>query len=104
MTSRNGLFEFPERGRLLTITPDGQGPKVYGVRELTEEIRDLLEGNLDFVWVEGEISNFSAPRSGHYYMVLKDESAQIRAVMFRIQARYLKLKDPTRLIPLNTNI
>ncbi len=63
---------------------------MYGVQELTEEIRDLLEGNLDFVWVEGEISNFSAPRSGHYYMVLKDENAQIRAVMFRLQARYLK--------------
>ena len=63
---------------------------MYGVQELTEEIRELLEGNLDFVWVEGEISNFSAPRSGHYYMVLKDENAQIRAVMFRLQARYLK--------------
>ncbi len=66
------------------------GPKIYTVYQLTEEIKDLLEGNFDFVWVEGEISNFSAPRSGHYYMVLKDETAQIRAVMFRMQARYLK--------------
>ncbi len=74
----------------MPISPESQGPKVYGVQELTEEIRDLLEGNLDFVWVEGEISNFSAPRSGRYYMVLKDENAQIRAVMFRVQARYLK--------------
>ena len=63
---------------------------MYGVQELTKEIRDLLEGNFDFVWVEGEISNFSAPRSGHYYMVLKDKNAQISAVMFRLQARYLK--------------
>jgi len=74
----------------LPVSQDNQGPKVYGVQELTQEIQDLLEGNLDFVWVEGEISNFSAPRSGHYYMVLKDENAQIRAVMFRLQARYLK--------------
>ncbi|MCF8127779.1 MAG: exodeoxyribonuclease VII large subunit [Deltaproteobacteria bacterium] len=74
----------------MPVSPENQGPKVYGVQELTEEIRDLLERNLDFVWVEGEISNFSAPRSGHYYMVLKDENAQIRAVMFRLQARYLK--------------
>ena len=74
----------------MSISPESQGPKVYGVHELTEEIRELLEGNLDFVWVEGEISNFSAPRSGHYYMVLKDKNAQIRAVMFRVQARYLK--------------
>ena len=74
----------------MPLSSESQGPKVYGVQELTEEIRELLEGNLDFVWVEGEISNFSAPRSGHYYMVLKDENAQIRAVMFRLQARHLK--------------
>ncbi len=74
----------------MTSSLENQGPKVYGVQELTQEIRNLLEGNLDFVWVEGEISNFSVPRSGHYYMVLKDENAQIRAVMFRLQARYLK--------------
>ncbi len=69
---------------------EGQTPKIYSVRELTEEIRGLLEERFDFVWVEGEISNFSAPASGHYYMVLKDEMAQIRAVMFRLQARYLR--------------
>lgn len=74
----------------MALFPENQGPKVYGVSELTEEIQDLLEDHFDFVWVEGEISNFSAPVSGHYYMVLKDEKAQIRAVMFRLQARYLK--------------
>lgn len=69
---------------------ENQNSKVYSVSELTEEIQDILENRFDFVWVEGEISNFSAPVSGHYYMVLKDEKAQIRAVMFRLQARYLK--------------
>jgi len=69
---------------------ENQNSKVYSVSKLTEEIQDLLENRFDFVWVEGEISNFSAPVSGHYYMVLKDEKAQIRAVMFRLQARYLK--------------
>ena len=72
------------------FSQESQGPRVYSVQELTEEIRDLLEGTLDFVWLEGEISNFTAPRSGHYYMMLKDESARIRTVMFRLQARYLK--------------
>lgn len=67
-----------------------QSPKVYEVFELTELITALLEKRFDFIWVEGEISNFSAPRSGHYYMVLKDDRAQIRSVMFRMQARYLK--------------
>jgi len=69
---------------------DVQAPKVYTVSELTREIQDLLEARFDFIWLEGEISNFSSPVSGHYYMVIKDERAQIRAVMFRPQVRYLK--------------
>ncbi len=72
------------------MVSESQNPKVYRVAELTSEIQNLLEDKFDFVWVEGEISNFSAPASGHYYMVLKDEKAQIRAVMFRLQARYLR--------------
>ena len=63
---------------------------IYSVSALSREIKDLLEGRFDFVWVEGEISNFRSPASGHYYMVIKDEKAQIRAVMFRPQARRLK--------------
>ncbi len=69
---------------------ENQEHKVYTVSKLTQEIQEIIEKHFDFVWVEGEISNFSAPVSGHYYMVLKDEKAQIRAVMFRLQARYLK--------------
>jgi exodeoxyribonuclease VII large subunit len=65
-------------------------PRIYTVSSLTEEIRHLMEGRFDFIWLEGEISNFRAPSSGHYYMSLKDEKAQIRAVMFRPQARFLK--------------
>jgi exodeoxyribonuclease VII large subunit len=63
---------------------------VYSVSSLSQEIKNILEGSFDFVWVEGEISNFRIPTSGHYYMVLKDEKAQIRSVMFRPQTRYLK--------------
>lgn len=69
---------------------DNQSHRIYTVAALTEEIKDVLEGRFDFVWVEGEISNFRVPSSRHYYMVLKDEKAQIRAVMFRPQTRYLK--------------
>jgi exodeoxyribonuclease VII large subunit len=67
-----------------------QPPTIYTVSRLTAEIKSLLEGEFDRIWVEGEISNFSYPSSGHFYMSLKDERAQIRAVMFRPQARYLK--------------
>lgn len=63
--------------------------KIYTVSTLTEKIRELLEENFDFIWVEAEISNFRTPSSGHYYMALKDETSQIRAVMFRPQTRYL---------------
>ncbi|MDZ7695785.1 MAG: exodeoxyribonuclease VII large subunit [Deltaproteobacteria bacterium] len=74
----------------MSQTPEHTGPRVYTVTELTKAIQDLLEKTFDFVWIEGEISNFRAPVSGHYYMAIKDEASQIRAVMFRLQARYLK--------------
>jgi exodeoxyribonuclease VII large subunit len=72
--------------------PYGSSPRVYTVSDLTEDIRSLLESRFEFIWVEGELSNVTAPVSGHYYMVLKDDKAQIRGVMFRIQARYLKFR------------
>ena len=69
---------------------ENNSPKVFTVSALTEQIKGLLEENFDFLWVEGEISNFRKPASGHCYMVLKDDKAQLRAVMFRMQSRYLK--------------
>jgi len=65
---------------------------VFSVSELTRLIQSLLEDTFPFVWVEGEISNFSKPSSGHYYMILKDPEAQIRSVMFRMQARNLRFR------------
>ncbi|MDQ7783590.1 MAG: exodeoxyribonuclease VII large subunit [Desulfomonilaceae bacterium] len=66
--------------------------KVYTVSELTGRIRDLLEREFPSVWVQGEVSNFHAAPSGHTYFTLKDDSAQIRCVMFKIQSRFLKFK------------
>jgi exodeoxyribonuclease VII large subunit len=63
---------------------------VLTVTELTQEIKDLLEGQFPDLWVEGEISNLRIPPSGHIYFTLKDESSQIRAVLFRTQARTLR--------------
>ncbi len=56
---------------------------VYSVGRLNREVRILLESGLPAIWVEGEISNFSAPASGHWYFTLKDRDAQIRCAMFR---------------------
>jgi len=56
---------------------------VYSVFQLTQAIKDHLEESFSALWVEGEISNFRVPSSGHFYFTLKDVSSQIRAVMFR---------------------
>ena len=66
--------------------------KVYSVSDLSLELKNLLEKQFPDVWVTGEVSNFRAATSGHFYFTLKDASAQIRAVCFRNQARYLKFK------------
>jgi len=66
--------------------------KIYSVSELSLEIKGLLEKRFPDVWVTGEVSNFRGATSGHLYFTLKDASAQIRAVCFGNQARYLKFK------------
>jgi exodeoxyribonuclease VII large subunit len=66
--------------------------KIYSVAELSLAIRNLLEKQFPDVWVTGEVSNLRADGSGHLYFTLKDETAQLRAVCFRNQARYLKFK------------
>ena len=62
------------------------------VRGLVAAVRTLVEREYSDAWVEGEISNFRAPDSGHLYFTLKDGSAQIRAVMFRSAARLLRFR------------
>lgn len=60
-------------------------PTVLSVTALSNYLRELLETDdvLGDVWVRGEISNFSQPRSGHLYFTLKDSEAQIRCVMWK---------------------
>ncbi|TCN81157.1 exodeoxyribonuclease VII large subunit [Shewanella fodinae] len=57
--------------------------QVYTVSRLNGEVRQLLEGQLGRIWLSGEISNFSCPSSGHWYLTLKDSRSQIRCAMFR---------------------
>ncbi|MBZ5514136.1 MAG: exodeoxyribonuclease VII large subunit [Acidobacteriia bacterium] len=66
--------------------------KIFTVSELSLEIKNLLEKKFPDIWVSGEVSNFRGATSGHLYFTLKDANAQIRAVCFRNQARYLKFK------------
>ena len=57
--------------------------KFLTVSELNDLVKTTLESHLDAVWVQGEISNFRVPPSGHFYFTLKDDKNQIGAVMFR---------------------
>jgi len=63
---------------------------ILTVSELTQEIKEILEDRFPDVWVEGEISNLRIPPSGHIYFTLKDDTSQIRAVLFKMQARTLR--------------
>ena len=66
--------------------------KIYKVSELSDEIKGLLQKRFFDVWVEGEITDFKRSGAGHLYMRLKDDKAQISAVMFRNKAIFLRFK------------
>ncbi|WP_257972845.1 exodeoxyribonuclease VII large subunit, partial [Vibrio parahaemolyticus] len=59
---------------------------------LNAEVRLLLENEMGIVWLVGEISNFSAPVSGHWYLTLKDSRAQVKCAMFRGNNRRVTFK------------
>lgn len=73
-----------------SLFPEPETNRVWSVFDLTSQVKDLLECNFPSVWVSGEISNFSRPQSGHCYFTLKDERAQIRAVLWRTAAERLR--------------
>ena len=75
----NALFDETER-RPLTVS------------ELTESVRKAIEARFASVWVEGEISNFKAHSSGHWYFTIKDETAQLRAKCFRSTNTRIRFK------------
>lgn len=66
---------------------DGK-PPVLTVSALNQAVARMLERNFPLAWVSGEISNFTRAASGHWYFTLKDDAAQVRAVMFRGRAQY----------------
>ncbi len=78
----------PEDAEILTVT------------QLTREIRELLEGHIGSVWVEGEVSNLRVQSSGHQYFTLKDATAQISCVFFRgaVSRNSTRLQDGMRVL------
>ena len=68
----------------------GDARRFLTISELNERIKGTLESRLEPLWVQGEISNFRVPPSGHFYFTLKDDKSQISAVMFRRQGALLR--------------
>ena len=66
--------------------------RALSVSELTERIQGVLETEFLDVWVEGEVSNLKLATSGHWYFSLKDERAQIRAVVWKTDARLIRFR------------
>ena len=92
------LFDLPFEEPESTEPAAGPGPappeprRVLTVGELTARIRTLLERSLFEVWVEGELSNCRVWNTGHLYFTLKDRTAQIKGVMFRLPLSRLRFK------------
>jgi exodeoxyribonuclease VII large subunit len=65
------------------VTLNSQPPETLSVSQLNRQVKRLLEDHFQYVWVEGEVSNFVRPGSGHWYFTLKDDTGQVRCAMFR---------------------
>ncbi|CAH0538836.1 exodeoxyribonuclease VII large subunit [Vibrio marisflavi] len=73
------------------MTPQSN-QNIFTVSRLNSEVRLLLENEMGIVWLVGEISNFSTPVSGHWYLTLKDSRAQVKCAMFRGNNRRVTFK------------
>src|SRR5437899_3504904 len=76
----------------LFTEPAGSAAKILSVSQLSQLIEGTLEAAFQSVWVSGEVSEVSRPHSGHVYFTLRDETAQIRAVMWRSVATRVKFQ------------
>src|SRR6476661_5396354 len=82
---------FPSEDRMNPddgLHDNAAAPAVLSVSALNQAVARLLERSIPLAWVSGEISNFTRAASGHWYFTLKDDAAQVRAVMFRGRAQY----------------
>jgi len=71
---------------------DEKNKHIYTVSEITQDIKLILENTFGEVWVEGEVSNFKAYPSGHFYFTLKDKACVLSAAMFRYANKEIKFK------------
>ncbi|MEK6248233.1 MAG: exodeoxyribonuclease VII large subunit, partial [Planctomycetales bacterium] len=77
----------------LSSTPnESTSERPMSVSELTGQVKGLLGTSFASVWVAGEISNLSRPQSGHCYMTIKDDTAQLKAILWRTTAARLQVE------------
>jgi len=94
MTSKDPFAPQLDLSPQLGLSFDEPRPtrRIWPVRELVGQVRELIELEYGDVWVEGEISNFRPAPSGHLYFTLKDADAQLPIVLFRRQAMLLRFR------------
>lgn len=85
-------FKAESAKKHLSGTMQNDPEEIYSVSQLNNEVRRLLENHYPRVWVEGELSNLAVPRSGHWYLTLKDSGAQISGAMFKNRNRLVQFQ------------
>jgi exodeoxyribonuclease VII large subunit len=83
---------FPPDSEKKPSAPPRDTRDIYTVSRLNKEVRLMLESGLPLLWLEGELSNFATPASGHWYFSLKDGTAQVRCAMWRQRNSLLKFR------------
>src|SRR5262245_13705657 len=81
-----------KKARAIISTASMPQSQILTVSQLTRRIKDAVEGSFPLVWVQGEITNCMRAGSGHVYLTLKDDTAQIRAVVWRTTAARLRFE------------
>ena len=77
---------------MTTDTPTPDSRKVLTPSALNRLVRELIEGALPLIWIEGEVSNFMRAASGHWYFSLKDAAAEVRCAMFARENARLRFR------------
>mgnify|MGYP001209604680 FL=1 len=91
MSEDGGIDSFggDEANTAEVISDPPVGPKVWSITQVNRAVKEMLESSIDALWIGGEVGQWTRSRPGHCYFTLKDEQAELRAVMFARDAALL---------------
>ncbi len=91
MSEDGGVDSFggDEANTAEVISDPPVGPKVWSITQVNRAVKEMLESSIDALWIGGEVGQWTRSRPGHCYFTLKDEQAELRAVMFARDASLL---------------